>query len=180
MNSVIIQGSSRSQGNTNQIAKIVQKHLNSEIIDLKEKSINSYSYTYENRKDDFLPTMKKIVKYELIVFLSPVYWYSMSGIMKNFFDRITDCLKIEKETGRKLKGKKMIAISCGSEKLETEGFFIPFQKSAEYLGMNYLGNLHTWIENKEPEKELIKTVELFLQEIKSKAIEHDDINTKIT
>ena len=79
-----------------------------------------------------------------------VYWYSMSGLMKAFFDRITDCLKIEKETGRKLRGKYMAAISCGSDDNEVEGFFVPFQKSADYLGMTYVGNIHTWIESNHP------------------------------
>ncbi|MCP4458779.1 MAG: NAD(P)H-dependent oxidoreductase [Cytophagales bacterium] len=37
---------------------------------------------------------------------TPVYWYSMSGIMKVFLDRIYDVLTIEKELGRKLHGKK--------------------------------------------------------------------------
>ncbi len=71
----------------------------------------------------------------------------MSGIMKTFFDRLSDCLKIEKERGRKLRGKNMAVISCGSDETETEGFFTPFRNSAEYLGMTYLGNIHTWIED---------------------------------
>lgn len=79
----------------------------------------------------------------------------MSGLLKNFLDRITDCLKSEKETGRKLRGKNLVIISCGSEEAEVEGFFVPFQLSAEYLGMNYCGHVHTWIE--EDMSEEVKT-----------------------
>ena len=94
MKTVIIQGSSRSQGNTNKIAQILQHKLDSEIIDLKQLNINSYSYEHEHSDDDFLATMKRVITYDLIIFVTPVYWYSMSGIMKNFFDCITDCLQI--------------------------------------------------------------------------------------
>lgn len=165
MKSVIIQGSSRSEGNTNKIAQILQQKLDAEIIDLKKLKINSYSYEHEHRADDFLKTMRSVVTYDLIIFLTPVYWYSMSGIMKNFFDRITDCLQIEKETGRSLKGKNMIAVSCGSDDEETAGFFIPFKNSAEYLDMNYLGDIHTWIEDENPEAAVITKLESFIKEI---------------
>lgn len=165
MNFIIIQGSSRSEGNTYKIAKIFQKILGAEIVDLKTKNINSYSYQHENNHDDFLPIMRKITNFDTVVFITPVYWYSMSGIMKNFFDRITDCLKTEKETGRKLRNKNMLAISCGSDDIQTEGFFIPFKNSAEYLGMNYLGDLHTWIESKKPNNEVLGRIENFIEKL---------------
>jgi len=148
MKRIIIQGSSTSSGNTNKVVRLLMKELEFDLIDLNLKKIGYFDYEFKNQNDDFLPIIKKIAeKYELIVFATPVYWYSMSGIMKTFFDRLSDCLKIEKETGRKLKGKKMAVISCGSDETETEGFFTPFRNSAEYLGMTYLGNIHTWIED---------------------------------
>jgi len=152
------------------IAKIIQESLNTEVIDLKKKHINSYSYSYdhENLSDDFISVINEIIKYDTIIFITPVYWYSMSGIMKNFFDRITDCLKSEKETGRKLRGKNMIAISCGSDGTETEGFFVPFKNSANYLGMHYLGDIHTWMEKDTPEHEVLEKIEAFINEIKNK------------
>ena len=48
--------------------------------------------------------------------------------------------------------------------LMTDGFFAPFQFSAEYLGMVYLGNLHTWIENVNPSKEVVDGVKEFVRE----------------
>jgi multimeric flavodoxin WrbA len=71
----------------------------------------------------------------------------MSGTMKIFFDRLTDCLQIEKETGRKLRGKTMAMISCGSDAEIKPGFEMPFRESANYLGMKYVGEIHTWVEN---------------------------------
>lgn len=145
---VIIQASSRSNGNTNKISKFISEQTEYDVIDLSTKKISAFDYEFKNRNDDFLPLIKDIAeKYDTLIFVTPVYWYTMSGILKTFFDRISDCLKIEKETGRKLRGKNMLAISCGSDEEIIDGFDIPFKKSAEYLGMNYLGYLHTWIEN---------------------------------
>ncbi|MCH8034045.1 MAG: NAD(P)H-dependent oxidoreductase [Bacteroidetes bacterium] len=148
MKRIIIQGSSRSKGNTNKVVRLLMKELEFDVVDLSLKKIEYFDYEFKNQKDGFLSIIKQIAEeYELIVFATPVYWYSMSGIMKTFFDRLSDCLKIEKETGRKLRGKNMAVISCGSDETETEGFFTPFRNSAEYLGMTYLGNIHTWIED---------------------------------
>ncbi|MCT4622915.1 MAG: NAD(P)H-dependent oxidoreductase [Schleiferiaceae bacterium] len=165
MKTMIIQGSARSEGNTKAVVTLLQQKLNADVIDLKKLDYSGFDYAHANREDDFLPTMKKLVQYDLFLFVTPVYWYSMSGLMKNFFDRITDCLKIDKETGRKLRGLKMAAVACGSDDLEAEGFFIPFQKSADYLGMTYKGSLHTWAHhgNIEPPeqvriKEFVKTL----------------------
>lgn len=163
---VIIQGSSRSNGNTNKIVSFVQKETDFDIIDLKSKQIGGFDYNFKNRDDDFLPLMKEIVsKYDTIIFATPVYWYSMSGIMKNFFDRITDCLKIEQEIGKKLRGKAMGMISCGSDSELRTGFKMPFVESANYLGMHYVGDIHTWMENEIISEPLKKDLATFIEKI---------------
>lgn len=164
---VILQGSSRSDGNTSQIVKLLTNSLNADIIDLNTKIIHPYSYEQPHTEDHFLAVMREVVNYDLIVFATPVYWYAMSGIMKTFFDRITDCLKIEKDLGRQLRGKKAMVISCGSEEEEPRGFFIPFIESANYLGMDYLGGLHTWIEEDKPSVTVQERIKNFLIGIKS-------------
>ncbi len=101
-----------------------------------------------------------IVKYEILIFATPIYWYNMSGIMKVFFDRFTDLMKIEKPLCRKLNGKKMAAISCSNEEIFNESFWIPFRETADYLRMEYLGNLHVQVSNNNiPENELKKLAE---------------------
>jgi hypothetical protein len=60
-----------------------------------------------------------------------------------FFDRITDLLTVEKDCGRKLRGKGMAATSNSGGDFD-ENFWLPFSESAEYLGMKYLGNIHTY------------------------------------
>ena len=160
MKKVIIVGSSRNDGDTANLTKELLEKSKWDILNLNDYQFSYFDYTHENRDDDYLDLIRKIVgTYETLIFITPVYWYSMSGIMKVFFDRFTDLLTIEKELGRKLKGKKMAAVSSSTGENLGEHFWLPFIKTAEYLGMEYLGNVHT-ISGKEHELEITKLIEL--------------------
>jgi multimeric flavodoxin WrbA len=140
---VIILGSSRKNGNTTKIVDEISKDNGIDVIDLSDYNISYYDYESKNIEDDFLPLIKGILeKYDTLIFATPVYWYNMSGIMKVFFDRFSDLIRIEKETGRKLRGKKIGVISNSHEDAIEDGFYFPFKKSADYLGMEYLGHAH--------------------------------------
>lgn len=144
MKTVIISGSSRNDGDTSALTNELIKHSNWDLINLNDYKFSYYDYCNLNKGDDYIKLMSEIVtKYDTLIFVTPVYWYSMSGIMKVFFDRITDLLTIEKETGRKLRGKNMAAISCSNGDNLGDLFWLPFSESAKYLGMKYLGGLHT-------------------------------------
>ena len=160
MKKVIVVGSSRNDGDTANLTKELLEKSKWDILNLNDYQFSYFDYTHENRDDDYLDLIRKIVgTYETLIFITPVYWYSMSGIMKVFFDRFTDLLTIEKELGYKLKGKKMAAFSCSTGENLGEHFWLPFIKTAEYLGMEYLGNVHT-ISGKEHELEITKLIEL--------------------
>lgn len=147
---IILQGSSKSNGDTNTIVNYLNTDNQFDVIDLKTKNIGPFEYDFKNSNDDFLPLMEEIIeKYDTIIFATPVYWYSMSGTMKLFFDRLSDLLHYKKELGRKLRGKNMAMISCSNSNDLKDGFTMPFIESANYLGMNYLDDVHAWIENGE-------------------------------
>jgi len=143
---VIILGSSNSNGDTFKICKYISLQTGFPIIDLKTKEILPFDYNFNNRSDDFFGLFETIVnEYDLLIFATPVYWYTMSGTMKIFFDRISDCLKIYKDTGRKLRSKEMAVISSGSDKELKIGFHMPFIETAKYLGMKYITDVHGWV-----------------------------------
>jgi multimeric flavodoxin WrbA len=140
---VIILGSSRKNGNTTKIVDGISKEHGIEVINLSDFNISYYDYESKNREDDFFPLIKGIIEnYDTLIFATPIYWYNMSGIMKVFFDRFSDLIRIEKETGRKLRGKKIGVISNSHDNEIEESFYIPFKKTADYLGMEYLGHAH--------------------------------------
>ena len=140
---VIILGSSRSNGNTTRIVDQIANQFGIDVVNLNNYSFSYYDYESKNRDDDFLPLIQDIIeKYDILIFATPIYWYSMSGIMKVFFDRFSDLIRIEKETGRKLRGKKFAVISNSHDDTIEYDFYLPFRLSATYLGMDYLGNQH--------------------------------------
>ena len=140
---VIILGSARKNGNTTKIVDEIAKESGIDVIDLSDFNISHYDYESKNREDDFLPLIRRILEeYDTLIFATPIYWYNMSGIMKMFFDRFSDLIRIEKETGRKLRGKKIGVISNSHDNEIEESFYIPFKKTADYLGMEYLGHAH--------------------------------------
>jgi multimeric flavodoxin WrbA len=142
-NKVIIVGSSRSNGNTSKVISTISEKNNIDVVNLNDYTISYYDYESKNLDDDFLPLIKSIIKkYDTLIFATPVYWYNMSGIMKVFFDRFSDLIRVEKEEGRKLRGKNMFVISNSHDDKIDTSFYIPFQKSADYLGMNYTGEIH--------------------------------------
>ena len=144
--SVIILGSSRSNGDTRKILEYLTRDKNIEIIDLLNYNISYYDYEHKNQNDDFIPLMDRISQeYRHIIFATPVYWYSMSAVMKCFFDRITDMLKLKKEVGRRLRNMNMSVISCSGGNDLNRDFISPFLLSADYLGMEFNKHLHTWL-----------------------------------
>ena len=148
MKKLTILGSSRGDGNSRKIADYVTNGKDIDLINLQDYNISYFDYEHSNRDDDFITLMQKIIaNYDTLIFVTPIYWYSMSAVMKTFFDRISDLLKIEKELGRKLRTKSMAMISCSGHDERHEGFEKPFELSANYLGMNYLGDAHTWVED---------------------------------
>ncbi len=153
---VIIQASSKSNGNTNRVINYLNSNNSFDVIDLKTKNIGVFEYDFSNANDDFIPVMEEVINnYDTIVFATPVYWYTMSATLKIFFDRLSDLLKYKKDLGRLLRGKNMAMISNSGQNDLKKGFEMPFIESANYLGMNYLGSTHSWFtedgENIHPE-----------------------------
>lgn len=144
MKAIILQASARNDGNSSALAKQLSQVSSWPMIDINEYNISDFDYLHHNRSDDFLPLMKQLIaNYDCFVFVTPVYWYSMSGKLKTFLDRFTDLITIEKDTGRKLRSKQMAVVTTSQGGNLDEQFWLPFTETANYLGITYLGNLHT-------------------------------------
>jgi len=151
---LLILGSARADGNTRMMANfLLGKIPNSELLNLQEFNFSGYDYEHKNAEDDFFKMAEQMLTFDKIVFCTPVYWYSMSSIMKRFLDRWSDLVTIRKEKGRGLAGKKMFTLCCSSDAEVHEGFFMPFEKTAGYLDMIYGGEIHTYVlDEKIPEE----------------------------
>ena len=65
---VIILGSSRSDGNTRKIVDtLVSLKSNIDVIDICNYDIGYYDYSFENKDDDFFKLYKKVITYVTII-----------------------------------------------------------------------------------------------------------------
>jgi len=128
---VLLQASARPKGDTFQVAEKLATKLKANHLDLLDYKV--YPFNYEQvypEDDDFLRLVKEeILPREQIIFASPVYWYSMSGPMKIFFDRISDLLKSQKDLGRQLRGKRMSVLSVSNDEVINASFYDAFALS---------------------------------------------------
>lgn len=144
---LIILGSSRSDGDTAKVAIQLAEMIEADLLDLQSLNFSDYDYQSRNSDDDFLPIIRNIVNnYDHIILATPIYWYTMSAIMKRFLDRISDCLRIEKDTGRKFRGMSMSLLSVSND-VRNQGYEIPFKLSADYLGMDFVGDQHVVVDD---------------------------------
>ena len=142
---IVIQGSSRSHGDTRQYVNFLLELGQLDFEDLWNHKIGQYDYEYMNKDDDYLPLITRLIEdYDTWIVATPIYWYTMSGVLKTFLDRLSDLIRIHKDTGRKLRGMNLAALGISHGENFPEHFFKPFESSADYLGMNYLGSCHAW------------------------------------
>jgi GrpB-like predicted nucleotidyltransferase (UPF0157 family)/putative NADPH-quinone reductase len=136
---LVIVGAAKGHNNTVSYARNLFVNNDVEIIDLLDYEIDAFDYGNTNRINGFITIVKKMIDADKVFFATPIYWYSMSGEMKNFIDRFSDLLSGEhKELGEKLYGKKMGLLSTGSDLELSNGFTTPFNLTATYFGMDFM------------------------------------------
>jgi len=163
---LIIKGSSKRDGNTQKVVNQLNKNNDFDVIDLLDYKIGPFDYEFKNHQDDFLPLMERIIEeYNTLVFATPVYWYNMSGTMKIFFDRFSDLLHYRKDLGRKLRGKSMAMISNSGENDRKTGYNMSFIESANYLGMQYLGDIHSWFQGDDIHPDAMEIIDTFREKL---------------
>lgn len=148
---LLLQASARPHGDTYHVAHHLADQLGAKHLDLLDYCIYPFNYAQSYpADDDFIRLIEtKVLPQEQIIFASPVYWYTMSGPLKIFFDRLTDLLKSRKDLGRQLRSKRMSVLSVCNDATTYPSFFEPFRLSAEYLGMEYGPEWYGWLEEGE-------------------------------
>ncbi|MEM1000184.1 MAG: NAD(P)H-dependent oxidoreductase [Bacteroidota bacterium] len=157
---VIILGSARGDGNTAKIAEFLAAHTQFSVVDLLAYDFGQYDYQHRNQGDDFADLLEGLMDYPVWIFATPVYWYSMSGTMKKFFDRMTDLLDLHPKAKMALAGMHLGLVCCSSDAEPIPHFELPFRETAIYMSMSWLGHRHTWVEEGQiPERVVQELVE---------------------
>ena len=143
---LILLGSARSDGDTAKAVEELAARVGggATVVDLAAKRILPFDYDEPAQDDDFAGLASLMLAHRSIVFATPVYWYAMSGIMKTFFDRLSDLTSARdpERRGRQLRGRDTWLLAVGTDSELPHGFEQPFERTAGYLGMSWRGGFY--------------------------------------
>lgn len=138
-----ILGSARSDGHTAALLTRLIDGRDCEVIDLNTAKVAGFRYQQQYPPDDeFLEIVRKMTAAPVVIFATPVYWYSYSAVMKNFIDRLTDLLMSEKELGRTLRGTRWALLSSGSDPEPDRDLISVFRRTCAYLGVECVADVY--------------------------------------
>jgi len=152
---LIINGSARLNGDTQKFISKLTEGIAFDQINLSQHYFLPYNYDNQYPlEDQFEVFAREILYHKHIIFATPVYWYAMSGRMKNLFDRLTDWVTLNKDVGRNLKDKTVKLIAVGTDGDLPDGFLTPFFMTANYMEMKFDGHQYFNVNTALTEQEL--------------------------
>ena len=87
------------------------------------------------QNDDMQPIIEKVRKADTLVLVSPIYWWQVTGTIKNVIDRLY-ALDVDG-----FKGKRLVVIMNGGSEPDDKEYELlegQFKEMADYIGMSYM------------------------------------------
>lgn len=150
MKILAIHGSSRENGNTEWLTRRVLHGVSADHIYLRHHHIEPIidqrhePNGFQPVDDDYDQLIQSVRSADLLLFATPLYWYGMSGRMKNFIDRWSQSLRDPRFDFRKeMAGKKAFVIVVGGNQVHTKALPLiqQFQLIFEFMSMEMIGYL---------------------------------------
>lgn len=134
MSILFVNGSPNKNGNTALLAAKLLKGKDYETINMVDYKL--YGYGQKFKDDQFVEIVDKMKASSTIIIGSPLYWHSMSGMIRNLIDRFYGPV----EEGS-FKGRKLVFLFQGAapEKWMLENGNYTMERFAFIYGMDYLG-----------------------------------------
>lgn len=149
MSIAVIYGSTRENGNTEWLAEHVIKGLPVEKVFLKEFQIlpitdeRHSQMGFQEVADDYNKVIERVMKHDILIFATPIYWYSMSGTMKLFIDRWSQTLRDQNfpDFRTELGKKSVYVVAVGGDRPTIKGLPMiqQFQYICDFFGMRFEG-----------------------------------------
>jgi multimeric flavodoxin WrbA len=149
MSIAVIYGGTRPNGNTELLTEQAIQALEVEKIYLKDFNIlpiedHRHSESgFPDVGDDYNSIIDLILPHDILIFATPIYWYSMSGTMKNFIDRWSQTLRDSKYPHFKMTmaSKKAYVIAVGGDNPSIKGLPMiqQFQHIFDFMGTSFDG-----------------------------------------
>ena len=104
---LFVNSSPNREGNTYRIGEELLKDKEHDVLQMADYRISQYGQVFED--DEMKEVWKEIDKYDILVIGSPLYWYTVGGMLKTFIDRLYMLPEAEA-----LRGKKLYLFAQGS------------------------------------------------------------------
>ena len=104
---LFMNSSPNREGNTYRIGEELLKDKEHDVLQMADYRISQYGQVFED--DEMKEVLKEMDKYDILVIGSPVYWYTVGGMLKTFIDRLYMLPEAEA-----LRGKKLYLFAQGS------------------------------------------------------------------
>jgi multimeric flavodoxin WrbA len=149
MTIAVVYGGTRQNGNTEILTERAIQGLNVEKIYLRDytiQPIEDLRHTnegFQDINDDYNSIIDRILPHDTLVFSTPIYWYSMSGTMKNFIDRWSQTTRDAKypDFKNRMSTKKGYVIAVGGDEPHIKGLPLiqQFQYIFTFIGIQFEG-----------------------------------------
>jgi multimeric flavodoxin WrbA len=149
MSIAVVYGGTRQNGNTEILSEQAIQGVTADRIYLRDYSIRPIEDLrhskngFEYIKDDYNSIIDRILKHDILVFSTPIYWFSMSGYMKNFIDRWSQTMRDQKYPDFKdrMSTKKAYVIAVGGDEPYLKGLPLiqQFHYIFSFIGIQFEG-----------------------------------------
>ncbi|MEW4290298.1 flavodoxin family protein [Rossellomorea marisflavi] len=140
-------GSTRKNGNSETLARKAVEGTDHTIVtlaDLTIEAITDLRHTPEGFSpvdDDYEKLVTLMEEHDVLLFATPLYWYGMSGPMKDFFDRWSQYLRDDRfNLKEELKKKKAYVVITGGTSAKVKGLPLvqQFNYICEFVNMEFV------------------------------------------
>lgn len=140
-------GSSRRNGNSEILTEKVLEGIDYTPVYLAEHSIHPIEdkrHTAEGFSpvnDDYDAIIQQVLSHDILIFVTPVYWFGMSGQMKTFIDRWSQSLRDKRfDFKAEMRKKKAYVIVTGGDdpKVEALPLIQQFKLIFDYMPMPFI------------------------------------------
>ncbi|MGE8203577.1 flavodoxin family protein [Heyndrickxia sp. NPDC080065] len=149
MTIAVIYGGTRPNGNAEILTDHTIQGIDVEKIYLKDYSIHSIidqrhtEEGFQDINDDYNSIIERVMQHDILIFSTPIYWYSMSGAMKHFIDRWSQTLRDSKFPDFKtnMSSKRAYVIAVGGDNPTIKGLPMiqQFQYIFDFMGISFEG-----------------------------------------
>lgn len=149
MGIAVLYGSSRRNGNTERLTRLLVEGFDTDQIyltDYRIEPIVDYRHTEPGPypDDDYHRLIDRVLKRDTIVVATPIYWYGLPGTLKTFIDRWSQSLRENrKDFLSRMGDKEAYVITIGDDEPYQKGqpLIQQFQYIFDFVGIKFVGHV---------------------------------------